>query len=106
MQNRRVARGHAWPGRMLLLGRRPSASPPRTGKSMTSLRQAWADLPPGRRILEPVPFSAADWSVLERLHENFNDRDAHTRLPLPIARFRDEARQAIHHQARQFGEVR
>ncbi len=58
---------------------------------MTSLRQAWAALPARLKILEPLPFSADQWSLLERLHANFNDRDAHTRLPLPIARFRAAA---------------
>jgi hypothetical protein len=72
---------------------------------MTSLRQAWAALPPRLKILEPLPFSADDWSVLERLHARFNDREAHTRLPLPIARFRGEAAKQIHAHARQFDDV-
>jgi hypothetical protein len=53
-----------------------------------------------------MPFSADQWSVIERLHANFNDREAHTRLPIPIARFRPSASQAIHEQAQQFGDVR
>ncbi len=60
---------------------------------MTSLRQAWAALPPRLKMLEPVPFSADQWSLLERLQVNFNDREAHTRLPMPIARFRKAAQQ-------------
>jgi hypothetical protein len=73
---------------------------------MTSLRQAWADLTPRLRILEPLPFSADAWSVIERLHARFNDRAAHTRLPIAIARFRDDARDAIRERAGRFDEVR
>ena len=73
---------------------------------MNPLRQAWAALPPRLKILEPLSFSAGDWSLLERLHERFDDRDAHTRLPLPIARFREEAATAIYEHARQFDDLR
>ena len=73
---------------------------------MTSLRHAWADLTPRLKILEPVQFSADQWSLLERMHTNFNDREAHTHLPLPIARFRDAARKAIYKHAEQFDDVR
>lgn len=72
---------------------------------MTSLRQAWATLPPRLKILEPLPFSADHWSLLERLHARFNDREAQTRLPLPIARFRDAATKQIHELARQLDDV-
>jgi hypothetical protein len=72
---------------------------------MTSLRQAWATLPPRLKILEPLPFSSDQWSLVERLHANFNDRDAHTRLPLPIARFREAARKTIFEHAKQFDDV-
>jgi hypothetical protein len=72
---------------------------------MTSLHQAWAALQRRLKILEPVQFSADHWSLVERLHADFNDREAHTRLPIPIARFRDEARRAIHEQAQQFDDV-
>ena len=72
---------------------------------MTSLRQAWAALPSRLRILEPVTFPPAHWSLIERLHAAFNDRDAHTHLPLPIARFRDEARKAIFALAQQLDAV-
>jgi hypothetical protein len=72
---------------------------------MTSLHQAWASLQPGLRIVEPLPFSSDQWSLVERMHENFNDREAHTRLPMPIARFREDARKAIHEHARQFDDV-
>ena len=58
---------------------------------MTSLHQAWAALQPRLKILEPLPFSSDQWSLIERLHVNFNDREAHTHLPLPIARFREAA---------------
>jgi hypothetical protein len=75
------------------------------GMTRTSLRQAWAALPPTLKILEPVEFSAGDWSLLERLHANFNDREAHIRLPIAIARFRDDAKTKIHAHAKQFDDV-
>lgn len=73
---------------------------------MTSLRQALSALTPSLQILEPVQFSSDQWSVLERLHGAFNDRQSHTRLPMPIARFRSAAAKAIHEHARRFDEVR
>lgn len=73
---------------------------------MALLRRAWADLQPKLRILEPLRFTAGSWSVIERLHANFNDREAHTRLPLPIARFRPAAIETVHGHARQFDDVR
>src|SRR4051812_2732842 len=45
------------------------------------------------------------WSLIERLHANFNDREAHTRLPIPIARFREAASKAIYRHAKQFDDV-
>jgi len=39
------------------------------------------------------------------MHENFNDREAHTRLPIPIARFRDAARKDIYEHAQRFDDV-
>lgn len=71
----------------------------------TSLREAWADLPSRLELLEPVSFSAGDWSLLERLRANFNDRDAHTQLPLAIARFREDATQEIFRHAQRFDDV-
>jgi hypothetical protein len=73
---------------------------------MTSLRQAWAALPPRLKILEPVPFSPDQWSLIECLHANFNDREAHTRLPMAIAHFREAARKEIHEHAKSFDDVR
>jgi hypothetical protein len=73
---------------------------------MTSLHLAWASLRPRLKILEPLQFSSDHWSLIERLHANFNDREAHTRLPVAIARFGEAARKAIHKHARQFEEVR
>jgi hypothetical protein len=73
---------------------------------MTSLRQAWAALPPRLRILEPVPFSSDHWSLIERLHADFNDREAHTHLPMPIARFREAARKEVYEHAKRFGDVK
>jgi hypothetical protein len=72
---------------------------------MTSLREAWAAVAPRLKILEPLPFQADQWSLLERLQATFNDRDAHTRLPIPIARFRDAATRQIHEYARRFDDV-
>lgn len=72
---------------------------------MTSLQRAWAAVQPQLKILEPAPFSSGQWSVLERLHANFNDREAHANLPLPIARFGETARKAIYEQARQFDDI-
>src|SRR5436190_1462889 len=72
---------------------------------MASLSQAWATLQPRLKILEPVRFSSDHWSLVERMHANFNDREAHTYLPLPIARFREDARKAIYDHAKQFNNV-
>ncbi len=73
---------------------------------MTSLRQTWATLHPRLKILEPVQFSSDHWFLLERLHANFNDREAHTRLPIPIARFREAARKTIYEHAKRFNDVK
>jgi len=73
---------------------------------MTPLQRAWATLPPRLKILEPLPFSGDQWSLLERLRATFNDRQGHTRLPLPIARFREAASKEIHEQAKQVDDVR
>jgi hypothetical protein len=72
---------------------------------MTSLQQAWAALQPRLKILEPESFSPGQWSLLERLKANFNDREAQTHLPLPIARFRAAATKEIFEHAQQFGDV-
>lgn len=71
----------------------------------TPLREAWATVRSRLKLLEPMPFSDGEWSVLERLHARFNDREAHTRLPLAIARFRAEAVEEIFERARQYDEV-
>jgi len=73
---------------------------------MTSLRQAWAALTPRLKIVEPVQFSADQWSLVERLHADFNDREAHTHLPMPIARFREAAREEIFKHAKHFDDVK
>jgi hypothetical protein len=73
---------------------------------MRSLDQAWASLQPRLKILEPVRFTSDHWSLIERLHANFNDRDAHTQLPMPIARFREAASKAIHEHAKRFDDVK
>ena len=73
---------------------------------MTFLRQAWAALPPRLKILEPVQFSSGHWSLIERMRVNFNDREAHTHLPIPIARFREAARKEIYEHAKHFDDVK
>lgn len=73
---------------------------------MTSLQQAWAALPAKLEMLEPVQFSPRQWTLIERMHVNFNDREAHFHLPMPIARFPDAASRAIHEYAQRFGDVR
>jgi len=73
---------------------------------MTSLRQAWAALSPRLKILEPVQFSSDHWSLIERMHADFNDRDAHTHLPMPIARFRDAAKEEIYEHAKHFDDIK
>lgn len=40
------------------------------------------------------------------MHATFNDREAHTRLPIPIARFREAARNEIYEHAKHFDDVR
>ena len=72
---------------------------------MPSLQQAWAALQPHLKILEPLPFAAGQWSLLERLHANFNDRDAHAQLPLSIARFRESAVKEIYEHAQRFDDI-
>jgi len=71
----------------------------------TPLRAAWSALAPRLAILEPVPFSDGQWSLLERLHASFADREAHVRLPLPIARVRADACAAILAEARRRDDV-
>ena len=73
---------------------------------MASLRQAWAALPPRLKILEPVQWASDDWSLIERLHANFNDREAHAHLPMPIARFREATRKEIYEHAKHFDDVK
>ena len=73
---------------------------------MKSLRQAWAALAPRLKILEPVPWASDHWSLIERLHANFNDREAHTHLPIPIARFREAARKEIYEHTKHFDDVK
>ena len=62
-------------------------------------------MPSRLQLLEPLPFTDGEWSVLERLHACFNDREAHTRLPMAIARFRGEVATEIFERARTFDEV-
>ena len=71
-----------------------------------SLRQAWAALPSRLKILEPVQFSSDHWSLIERMHADFNDREAHAHLPMPIARFRETARKEVYEHATHFDDVK
>jgi hypothetical protein len=73
---------------------------------MTSVREAWATLGARLKMLEPVQFASGDWSLIERMRVNFNDREAHTRLPMPVARFRAAAVKAIFEHAKQFDDVK
>src|SRR5262249_41109132 len=84
---------------------RPLRHEGRAGALVTALQQGWARVGRRLKILEPATFTADQWSLLERLRANFNDRIAHTYLPLPIARFRDAASKTIFEQAKQFDGV-
>lgn len=72
---------------------------------MKTLGEAWAALGPTLRILEPLPFTRGQWTVIERLHANFNDREAQTHLPLPLGRFAKSAAEAIGQHACRFDSV-
>lgn len=72
---------------------------------MASLQQEWASVGGRLKILEPATFTADQWSLLERLHANFNDRIAHTHLPMAIARFREAASKTIYEQAKRFDDI-
>ncbi len=63
-------------------------------------------MPSRLKILEPVPWASGQWSLIERLHVNFNHREAHTHLPFPIARFREAARKEIYEHAKHFDDVK
>jgi len=73
---------------------------------MSTLEEAWAALGPTLEILEPLRFSRDQWSAIERLHLNFSDREAQTRLPIPLARFRGVDAEEIQRYARRFDTVR
>lgn len=73
---------------------------------MRNLHDAWAALQTRLKILEPVQFAFDDWSLIERMRANFNDREAHTRLPMPIARFREAATTTIYEYSKKFDDVK
>ena len=73
---------------------------------MKSLHQAWATVQRRLKILEPLEFSSEHWSLVERMHDNFNDREVHSHLPIPIACFRETATRAIYEYAKQFNDVK
>ncbi len=53
-----------------------------------------------------MQFSSGQWSLIERMHADFNDREAHTHLPMPIARFRETARKEVYEHAKHFDDVK
>jgi len=73
--------------------------------SPDALRDVWAALAPRLDILSPLDFDAEQWALLARLHSGFTARAVHIRLPLPIARFRPAARDAILALARRRDDV-
>lgn len=73
---------------------------------MGALAEAWAALGPTLGVLEPLRFTRDQWSVIERLHSSFDDREAQTRLPIAIARFGKVSAEAIREQAHRFDSVR
>ena len=73
---------------------------------MKALHQAWVTLQPKLKILEPIQFPSDHWSLIERLRANFNDREAHTLLPIPIARFREVATKTIYGHSKEFDDVK
>jgi hypothetical protein len=75
------------------------------GEKKASLRRAWAALSPRLKILEAVEFTPEQWSLIERLNATFNDREAQTHLPIPIARFHEAAAKAVHEHAKRFEDV-
>lgn len=83
----------------------PGASAAGGVGSATSLRRAWVALPQELQVLEPLEFSPERWSLIERLRAHFDDREVHTRLPMPIARFGDAAREGIYELAKQLDDV-
>lgn len=73
--------------------------------AVDALRRDWAALAPRLDLLEPLDFSAEHWSLIAAMRADFGARAVHVRLPLPIARFRPAARDAILALARQREEV-
>ena len=73
---------------------------------MTSLRKEWGTLQAKLKILEPVQFSSDHWLLIKRMHDNFNDREVHSHLPIPIARFCEAATKAIYEHAKKFDDVK
>lgn len=70
-----------------------------------ALRRSWAALAPEFELLEPLDFTAERWSLVTAMHADFTARTVHVRLPLPIARFRPAASDAILALARQRDDV-
>lgn len=73
--------------------------------TMDALRRDWSALASRLDLLEPLPFPPDQWGLIAAIHADFTARAVHIRLPLPIARFRPAARDAILALARQRDDV-
>lgn len=63
--------------------------------ALDTLSQSWSTLAAGLALLEPLDFDAEQWLLIAAMRADFTARAVHVRLPLPIARFRPAARDAI-----------
>lgn len=70
-----------------------------------ALRRDWTALALRLELLDPLPFPRDQWPLIAAMHADFTARAVHIRLPLPIARFRTAARDAILALARQRDDV-
>ena len=73
--------------------------------AIDALQRDWAALAPHLDLLEPLPFPPDQLPLIAAMHADFTARAVHIRLPLPIARFRPAARDAILALARQRDDV-
>lgn len=73
--------------------------------AMNALRRSWGALASGLDLLEPLAFPADQWPLIAATRADFTARAVHIRLPLPIARFRPAARDAILGLARRRDDV-
>lgn len=70
-----------------------------------ALRRDWAALAPWLELLEPLAFDTEQWSLIAAMRANFGARAVHVRLPMPIARVREDAVRAIFDVSSRFDEV-